>query len=81
MLVSDPRTRFQGVMITTVLILVLVDVGLGHDRQAWFDPALLVLILVLVDVGLGPPAALCGEVQAGVLILVLVDVGLGHSLL
>ena len=39
-----------------VLILVLVDVGLGQaDGEVRREDAVRVLILVLVDVGLGPP--------------------------
>ena len=60
-----------------VLILVLVDVGLGHEavRNVMFER--FVLILVLVDVGLGHGAAALSAVFTAVLILVLVDVGLG----
>ena len=55
MLVSD---RVIRQLITTlkaeVLILVLVDVGLGLVRLPWNNIRLIrVLILVLVDVGLG----------------------------
>ena len=83
MLVSDTFDRRIGqIHHREVLILVLVDVGLGPQ---WFlgGRALhAVLILVLVDVGLGQAEgtyAFCGEEE--VLILVLVDVGLGlHSL-
>ena len=60
-----------------VLILVLVDVGLGHSK--WL-PKLFevrVLILVLVDVGLGQVCPADLESMLEVLILVLVDVGLG----
>ena len=55
MLVSDAsEEEAHARRIPTVLILVLVDVGLGlqcknwHNRRKWQ-----VLILVLVDVGLG----------------------------
>ena len=65
-----------------VLILVLVDVGLGPPSHRTGDPvACVVLILVLVDVGLGPanPMFTVDDLKA-VLILVLVDVGLGRLL-
>ena len=62
-----------------VLILVLVDVGLGHTIAAGMCSLSEVLILVLVDVGLGRAMpALVGRISSAVLILVLVDVGLGH---
>ena len=41
-------------MTTIVLILVLVDVGLGHLILLQLYWSVFVLILVLVDVGLGP---------------------------
>ena len=53
MLVSDVTTETVGSVDGVVLILVLVDVGLGHAKLglgAWRGN---VLILVLVDVGLG----------------------------
>ena len=55
MLVSDSRTDPQDYPEDRVLILVLVDVGLGLRPlrgQGSSPPP--VLILVLVDVGLGP---------------------------
>ena len=56
MLVSDELYLIPFCHLLQVLILVLVDVGLG--RPVWLRPELvpLVLILVLVDVGLGPTA-------------------------
>ena len=72
----QPCVRVQG-----VLILVLVDVGLGRPetmcRRTSPRP---VLILVLVDVGLGPLAVAGSHGLGFVLILVLVDVGLGRCL-
>ena len=62
-----------------VLILVLVDVGLGPCTEALKAFSDIVLILVLVDVGLGPSYVTCLTSVCGVvLILVLVDVGLGR---
>ena len=62
----------------TVLILVLVDVGLGHAATEAEDLATEgVLILVLVDVGLGRRVEIYPRSRMRVLILVLVDVGLG----
>ena len=53
MLVSDvPPQWFLG-RCAVVLILVLVDVGLGHPRCLGTIRSRDVLILVLVDVGLG----------------------------
>ena len=62
-----------------VLILVLVDVGLGPTgwRPSWRSWS--VLILVLVDVGLGLLSSTCRLQKICVLILVLVDVGLGRA--
>ena len=78
MLVSDPRKHGQHFSARRVLILVLVDVGLGHvrgvPRPRRGEP---VLILVLVDVGLGHGSVVRRPVLHYVLILVLVDVGLG----
>ena len=55
MLVSDNFVDQCSVdWITRVLILVLVDVGLGRSIVIHGVGSLLVLILVLVDVGLGP---------------------------
>ena len=55
MLVSDARIRFTNhSAVSSVLILVLVDVGLGPSAAGASSYARrLVLILVLVDVGLG----------------------------
>ena len=79
MLVSDGGLFPQiGIPLFKVLILVLVDVGLGHPCAT--APAISpVLILVLVDVGLGRPVIVTSADVAAVLILVLVDVGLGLS--
>ena len=63
-----------------VLILVLVDVGLGRRLVRIIKELRAVLILVLVDVGLGHRCASAVLPSGGVvLILVLVDVGLGLS--
>ena len=62
----------------SVLILVLVDVGLGpFDESLRSCGCISVLILVLVDVGLGPVEKNSWRELRYVLILVLVDVGLG----
>ena len=53
MLVSDLH-RVPQWQACLVLILVLVDVGLGHFLARGAMPRIIVLILVLVDVGLGP---------------------------
>ena len=78
MLVSDgARLRLNGRLHRQVLILVLVDVGLGQAevfRHCCGSP---VLILVLVDVGLGRTGEAVAKEGLYVLILVLVDVGLG----
>ena len=61
-----------------VLILVLVDVGLGQEEVQTIAVELMkVLILVLVDVGLGQTHYVQRTSEGPVLILVLVDVGLG----
>ena len=61
-----------------VLILVLVDVGLGLADHLREELAKYVLILVLVDVGLGRFRRSHDSQPRRVLILVLVGVGLGH---
>ena len=54
MLVSDVPVPGTFLLVWPVLILVLVDVGLGHDAELRKYTTLEgVLILVLVDVGLG----------------------------
>ena len=54
MLVSDVATRSPLALLSVVLILVLVDVGLGQaERFVTAALRTMVLILVLVDVGLG----------------------------
>ena len=61
-----------------VLILVLVEDGLGENRNFNKTPAFLVLILVLVEDGLGAICILQSSAsQQVVLILVLVEDGLG----
>ena len=52
MLVSDLRQLLSAIM-RVVLILVLVDVGLGRGMVSMARCVRTVLILVLVDVGLG----------------------------
>ena len=65
-------------LLHSVLILVLVDVGLGLLRILPLLFRVVVLILVLVDVGLGRIEVVTIFIGGcGVLILVLVDVGLG----
>ena len=53
MLVSDAKNEHIELMCKHVLILVLVDVGLGPLKTAARMVVVDVLILVLVDVGLG----------------------------
>ena len=53
MLVSDCEEEAHARRIPTVLILVLVDVGLGLANRLCSSVVCTVLILVLVDVGLG----------------------------
>ena len=78
MLVSDRVINRCMVMLNKVLILVLVDVGLGPRCLCAFEGLERnVLILVLVDVGLGLANEKGSLIQLDVLILVLVDVGLG----
>ena len=61
-----------------VLILVLVEDGLGEDIKIyWSNSQLWVLILVLVEDGLGAAKRLFNETVSTVLILVLVEDGLG----
>ena len=65
----------------TVLILVLVDNGLGRDVEALWSLDIAVLILVLVDNGLGLDGSKpVPTLLLRVLILVLVDNGLGPPL-
>ena len=66
-----------------VLILVLVEFGLGDQTMETIQINDDVLILVLVEFGLGEPAGRGIATQLLVLILVLVEFGLGermHSL-
>ena len=53
MLVSDCVGYFAKSKVEEVLILVLVDVGLGLEKGTDSTALVSVLILVLVDVGLG----------------------------
>ena len=60
MLVSDVMVLILHELLHSVLILVLVDVGLGRiEVVTIFIGGCGVLILVLVDVGLGPVEKLC----------------------
>ena len=67
-------------MINQVLILVLLDDGLGLQIDLWATYDRFVLILVLLDDGLGPTTNI-GEQRnvPTVLILVLLDDGLGRA--
>ena len=79
MLVSDVPVPGTFLLVWPVLILVLVDVGLGHDAELRKYTTLEGgLIRVLVDVGLGLSKRRPVHEACTVLILVLVDVGLGH---
>ena len=61
-----------------VLILVLVEFGLGDNRAKMRETVTLVLILVLVEFGLGViQRKYTLSVTSNVLILVLVEFGLG----
>ena len=64
----------------TVLILVLVEDGLGGDSTRLLGSQNFVLILVLVEDGLGGDSTRLLGSQNFVLILVLVEDGLGDSL-
>ena len=62
-----------------VLILVLVEDGLGDKWNVGVEPYKQVLILVLVEDGLGVKSKIMDEKQTMVLILVLVEDGLGEG--
>ena len=80
-MVSENRTVCAPSPVDKVLILVLVEDGLGVKgrRLTWLGAGF-VLILVLVEDGLGVKALIRQRVcDSGVLILVLVEDGLGAA--
>ena len=77
-MVSEPgRNHYFSYKVVVVLILVLVEDGLGAFQAWWNGDSPFVLILVLVEDGLGVTWYRGFKLKYFVLILVLVEDGLG----
>ena len=76
-MVSDVMDSTSTLLVWSVLILVLMEYGLGHVSNLLLF--LWVLILVLMEYGLGQPGRGSRQAPADdVLILVLMEYGLGQ---